>query len=243
MSKEINFETFKNIFQSVEVKKELIDLSSWARGVKQERHIVNILAKFFDKKDYNFKMEFGKIVEKKKYIYDIRIEDVLVEVKFCFEEDIKIQLEKEIHGTQKRPVQKDFLDQYLTWIDQMEEENKIRKENKKKPKGWGRNFTALTLIDIFKKMCDYFILVVQSRDIRKIPSKKLENIVASKDCISYNKEYEDYDGYNVRENFDIINKLLESINKYRPFNSAHIEIEATNRFPCMYHIYILEFKS
>jgi len=68
----------------------------------------------------------------------------------------------------------------------------------------------------------------------------LENIVASKECISYNKEFE---GYNVPENFGIIDKLLESINKARPFNSASIKIVATNRFPCVYHIYILEFKS
>jgi len=239
MSKEINLETFKNIFQSDEVRKELTVLSSWARGVKQERHIINILAKHLDKKDFNFKMEYSKIVEKQKFIYDIRIEDVLVEAKFSFEEDI-IQLEKEIYGTQGKPVEKDFLNQYLNWIDQREEENKIRVEKKKKPKGWGRNFTALTLIDIFKKKCDYFILIVQSRDIRKIPSKDLENIVASRECISYNKEFE---GYNVPENFGIIDKLLESINKARPFNSASIKIVATNRFPCMYHIYILEFKS
>jgi len=237
VSKEINFETFKNIFQSDEVKEELIVLSSWARGVKQERHIINILAKYLDKKDYNFKMEYGKIVEKKKYIYDIRIEDILVEVKFSFEEDMKIQLEKEIYGTQKKPIQKDFLNQYLIWIEEREKEN--RKEKKTKPKGWGRNFTALTIIDTLKKKCDYFILIIQSRDIRKIPSKNLENIVASKRCISYNKEY----GYNVRENFGVIDKLLESINKARPFNSTHIEINATNRFPCKYHIYILEFKS
>ncbi|KKM15068.1 hypothetical protein LCGC14_1699810 [marine sediment metagenome] len=61
MSKEINLGTFKNIFKSDEVKEELTVLSSWARGVKQERHIVNILAKFLDKKDYNFKMEFSDI--------------------------------------------------------------------------------------------------------------------------------------------------------------------------------------
>jgi hypothetical protein len=242
MSKEINLETFRKIFQSDEVGKELIDLSSWARGVKQERHISNILAKYLDKKDYNFKMEYSKIVEKKKYIYDLRIEDILVEVKFSFEEDINFQIEKEIYGTQERPVQNDFLNQYLIWIDQREEENKIRKEKKKKPKGWGRNFTALAIIDIFKKKCDYFILIVQSRDIRKIPPKDLENIVASERCISYNREYDADGGYNVRKNLSIIEKLLESINIERPYNSAHIEIEATNRFPCKYHIYILEFK-
>ena len=239
MSKEINLEMFKNIFQSDEVRKELTVLSSWARGVKQERHIINILAKHLDKKDFKFKMEYSKKVEKRTYKYDIRIEDVLVEAKFSFEEDV-MQLEKEIYGTHGKPVGEDFLNQYLKAIDQREEETKIRKEQKKKPKGWGRNFTALTLIDIFKKKCDYFILIVQSRDIRKIPSKDLENIVASEECISYNKKF---DGYNVSENFGIIDKLLESINKARPYNSASIKIEATNRFPCVYHIYILEFKS
>ena len=242
MSKEINLETLKNIFQSDEVKEELTVLSSWARGVKQERHIINILAKHLDKKDFNFKMECSKTVEKKKYKYDIRIEDVFVEAKFSFEEDT-IQLEKEIYGTRGKPVEKDFLNQYLKAINQREEENKIRVEEKKKPKGWGRNFTALTLIDIFKKKCDYFILIVQSRDIRKIPSKDLENIVASKECISYNKENDADGGYNITENFNIIEYLLEAINKARPFNSARVEVEATNRFPCMYHIYILEFKS
>ncbi len=242
MSKEISLETFKNIFQSDGVKEDLTILSSWARGVKQERHIINILAKHLDKKDYNFKMEYSKIVEKNKYKYDIRIEDVLVEAKFSFEEDI-IQLEKEIYGTRGKPVGKDFLNQYLNAIDQREEENKLRKENKKKPKGWGRNFTALTLIDIFKKKCDFFILIVQSRDLRKIPPKDLENIVAFERCISYNKEYDADGGYNVTKNFGIIEYLLDSINKARPFNSARVEVEATNRFPCKYHIYILEFKS
>jgi len=237
MSKEINLTTFKNIFQTEEVKKELTLLSSWARGVKQERHIINILAKHLDRENFKFKTEYS--AKKNKLKYDIRIEDVFVEAKFSFEEDT-IQLEKEIYGTRGKPVEKDFLNQYLIAIDQREEENKIRIEEKKKPKGWGRNFTALTLIEIFKKKCDYFILIVQSRDIRKIPSKDLENIVASKECISYNKEFE---GYNVPENFGIIDKLLESINKARPFNSASIKIMATNRFPCVYHIYILEFKS
>lgn len=243
MSKEINLKTFKNIFQSPEVKEDLTDLSSWARGVKQERHIINILAKYLDKKDYNFKMECSKKVEERKYKYDIRIEDVLVEVKFSFEEDTKFQLEKEIYGTQGKPILKDFLGQYLIAIYQREEENKVRKEKKEKPKGWGRNFTALTLIDIFMKKCDYFILIVQSRDIRKIPPKNMETIVASERCISYNEEYKEFGGYNVRQNFSIIDELFESINGVRPFNSAHIEIEATNRFPSKYHIYILEFKS
>ncbi len=242
VNKEINLETFKRIFQSDELRKELTVLSSWARGVKQERHIINILAKHLDKKDFNFKMEYSKKVEKRTYKYDIRIEDVLVEAKFSFEEDV-MQLEKEIYGTHGKPVGEDFLNQYLKAIDQREEENKIRVEKKKKPKGWGRNFTARTLIDIFKKKCDYFILIVQSRDIRRIPSKDLENIVAFERCISYNKEYDAYGGYNITENFNIIDKLLESINKARPFNSARVEVEASNRFPCMYHIYILEFKS
>lgn len=135
------------------------------------------------------------------------------------------------------------MNQYLNWIDQKEELNKVRKEKKKKPKGWGRNFTALTLIDIFKKKCDYFILIVQSRDIRRIPSKDLENIVASKRCFSYNKEYDPMGGYNVRKNFNIIDKLLDAINKARPYNFALVEVEASKRFPCTYHIYILEFKS
>ena len=234
MSKEINLETFKSIFQSDEVKKELTGLSSWARGVKQERHIINILAKHLDKKDFKFKMEYRKSVEKKKYKYDIRIEDVLVEAKFSFEEDLKFQLEKEIYGTQGKLIQGDFLKLYLIEID--------KRDKMEKPKGWGRNFTALTLIDIFKRKCDYFILIVQSRDIRKIPSKDLENIAAFKECISYNKEYDADGGYNVTKNFGIINKLLETINKARPFNSVNIEVEATNRFPCSYHIYVLEFK-
>ncbi len=51
MSKEINLTTFKNIFQTEEVKEELTLLSSWARGVKQERHIINILAKHLDRKN------------------------------------------------------------------------------------------------------------------------------------------------------------------------------------------------
>ena len=226
MSKEINLTTFKNIFQTEEVKKELTLLSSWARGVKQERHIINILAKHLDRENFKFKTEYS--AKKNKPKYDIRIEDVLVEVKFCFEEDV-FQLKNEIDGTPKRPIRGNFLNKYLEWIDQ-------------RPKGWGRNFTALMLIDIFKKKCDYFILIVQSRDLRNIPYEDLENIVATERCVAYNKKYAAVGGYNIKPHFGIIEKLLESINKARPFNRILESVNADKKFPCTYHIYVLEFR-
>ena len=54
------------------------------------------------------------------------------------------------------------------------------------------------LIDIFKKKCDYFLLIIQSRDLRNVPSEDLENIVATERCIAYNKEYAAVGGYNIK---------------------------------------------
>ena len=237
MKRQFNLDILKELFQSNEVEKELKALSSWARSVRQERQIINIIARFLDRNNYNFKMEFKKNNEKRKY--DIEVENVLVEVKFTFEEDIKYKLEKEMYGEDKKPMHGDVVKQYLVWLNEREEQNKEKTEQNQRIKTWGYNLIALILIDIFKKECDYFILIVHSRDLRKVPFSYLEKIVDYKSCIRYNNEFK---GHHFSKNFIFLDKLLESINKVRPFNSARVDIEGTNMFPYSYHIYILEFK-
>lgn len=102
-------EKVKEILSSEEYIRELKDVSSYAASVKQERHMINILAKILDKKGYKVALEYKK--------HDLLINDTIIEVKFYYEKDIK-KLEKEFNEHNKNidaMKQKAINKNYSTW--------------------------------------------------------------------------------------------------------------------------------
>lgn len=143
-------EKVKEVLSSEEYIRELKDVSSYAASVKQERHMINILAKILDKKGYKVALEYKK--------HDLLINDTIIEVKFYYEKDIK-KLEKEFNEHNKN-------------IDAMKQ-----KAIKKNYSTWDISYPIL--IDIFQKNPDIFILIVLSRNLREITKEILEIIVFS----------------------------------------------------------------
>ena len=99
--------------------------------------------------------------------------------------------------------------------------------------------------DIFNKEPDIFILIILSRDLSKVK-------VTKKDLnrkIAYGFRELKYGGYNCKDSFEILDGVLDRLNKKKNFILKCVKLETNPRFPSYpnplfpstYHFYFLHF--
>jgi len=224
----VEMKTLKAIFDSEEYKKDLEDLSLYAAHIIQERPMLYFLAKYLSTRG------FKPILEKKDsgYAYDLAVNSTKIEAKFYYEGDIKRRLETEMNK--------------VKW-----DINSLRKKLEKlkeKNRGTSWNMALAIIKDIFDKNPEIFILIIVSRDLRKIKKTEpdfLKHICWSKYEIKYNeqKHNEEY-GFDNKRILKLVNRFLDQIKKIKPFESDYLKINITNKmFPSSYHIYFCDFNA
>lgn len=211
------------ILNSDDCYADLKELSVWASNIKQEAPILHILAKLLVRNGYRVTLEVKtRSNEGKRIKSDMRINDSILEAKFCYEEDIfqKIRLlyEKVNHN----------YEQILDWLNQ-----KIENDE--------RFYFQLTwgiLKDIFFKNPDIFMLICLSRDLSETSELELENINWTNNCLKYNKKRK----YNHPDTLKILTDLLRFIIHIKPCKYYVIEKDVNIYFPSTYHFHILDFR-
>lgn len=136
------YDILKNIIRNRKFKKDIEELGSYARGIKHERQIVCLIAKYLNRRGENYALEHR---ENNKHT-DLIINMKKIEFKFHYDHDI--------------PKLKEWLDKKIN--------NKYSKINKYI--GKGKSYTWLTGPLVYRdlKDSDIFVWIIVFRDITKL---------------------------------------------------------------------------
>jgi len=203
----------KNIINSNKFRRYIEKISSYAASIKQERPIQYALAKLFDKEKFIFAMER---IDK----FDLYVDGISIELKFYYEEDIQLKLEKEFNKA----------NQDIKFL------LKELKENPRSTSG----LSIPILRDVIDKRPNIFILIFLSRDLTNTLKNDLKYINHSRECLRYNKQVSNYP-FNNPNKLKIVEKYLECIKSERNFDCYPININTNTKFPSSYHFYICYF--
>ena len=173
----------KNILHSYIFQVELKEMSSYCAHIKQERPIMYLIAKHLKRKGFITALEMKKDDKK----WDLVVNDTSIEAKFYYEKDILLRLKKELERT--------------SW--NIDEARRIGKTEKH---GWKMLYPILKDLD---KNPDIFILMIVSRDLRRVPKNNQDKICVYEDEKKY---YQDY-GFNNKETFKQLDKFFKLIKK------------------------------
>ena len=153
MIETIHLTKLKEIFQSNDFFKDLKELSSWASNIKQEAPILHILAKLLNRNGFTVALELkNKSDHGTKTKSDMSINGVIIEAKFCYEEDIYQKIRLLINKANND------IDLILNWL-------KAKIENQK---SFHFQLTWGILKDIFYKKPEIFILIFLSRNLMEV---------------------------------------------------------------------------
>lgn len=224
MIETIQLTDLKEIFQSDDFFKDLKELSSWASNIKQEAPILQILAKLLDRNGYTVALELkNKSIHGTKTKSDMLINGIIVEAKFCYEEDIYQKLRLLINKANND------IDLILNWL-------KEKIENQKSfhfQPTWG------ILKDIFYKNPDIFILISLSRNLMEVSEQDLEIINWTDNCLKYNKDF----GYNNQKTFKILDEFLIMVKRKKLYEYCYVNLDVNIKFPSTYHIHLFDFRN
>ncbi len=218
---QLEIETLKSVMLSKPYVEELIDLSAYGAHIKQERPMCYLLAKYLYKRGFlNLCLE--KNLGKNQWC-DMVVNNTKIEAKFYYESDL-LKLEKEMNKFQ--------------WnIDLLRSElNSLKKEGKSH--SW--KVTLPIIEDIFEKNPDIFILIVLSRDLRKI------SVNVASEQISwgkYEKAYNEKSDFNNKYSLELAKKFFDCIRTKKNFVSDSITINVNKTFPSSYHVYFCDFRT
>lgn len=150
----------KNACESSEFRVELADLSHYAAGIKQERPIVWLLAKYFWKKGHSVDLERNNC--------DLVIDDATIEFKFHHDSDLLVM---------RRELQRFGDDVEAMWAAVKE-------------KGLSLTWSVCPTIykDVIVKRPNIFVWIICSRDLSQVPTSELGQICAGARQVQFNKK-------------------------------------------------------
>lgn len=91
--------------------------------------------------------------------------------------------------------------------------------------------------DMINKNPDIFMLIILSRDLKKIGA----NVI--RDQVCWGKAEVQYNDYNNQTSLRLAERFLEGVKTERPFLLDYLKTEVKNIFPSTYHIYFCDFRT
>jgi hypothetical protein len=205
-------ELLESIIQSSHFVNELGEINRYAANVKQERHIVSLIAKLLQRQGLVPVLEKpNKKVLDKRAKFDLHFNGIDVEFKFYFDFDIKIMAGE------------DTIEYYFKEI----------KTNSKINHSWGVKYSLVK--DVLINQPDVFVAIIQSREIKHLKDSELENI-----CYGKDRDQRKFLVKPI-EIYPVIDDFLIELKKKRSFNVKQIQHQFKSNFDSVYDFYICEF--